>query len=94
MKSDLYRSSLLSAFALGKGYSRPLTRLPQVLREELLEVHKTLQVSRKLTHILRLKAMTNISLVPRDLAEVFATSPTTKRGKWSLPKLFLDVNRA
>lgn len=94
IRNYLYRSSFLSAFKLAKGYFRPLTRLTQVLPEEVYEAHKTLQARRKFTRILRSKEVCEISLFPGDLFEVFTTSATTKHGKWRSPRLFFDDNRA
>lgn len=48
----------------------------------------------KLTRILRSKEVSDITLVPDDLVEVFSTSTTTKRGKWSLIEMDRDVERA
>lgn len=82
ISNELYSYSTLSAFQLAKGYLPSMSRMPRVLRAELLDARKTLSTKRTITLILSSKTLRDITLVPRDLGEVCMTYASSKRGTW------------
>lgn len=92
VSNQLYGSDVMSAYELAHGFTKPLTDHPMLLPADLYEVHCSLEAKRKLTRILRSKAINNTVVEPGDMVEVFVKQPNNKRGSWTAPRIVLQVN--
>lgn len=83
-----HRISLLDVF------TKPIARDPleNILPKDVLEAQQKLKARRKLSSILRSKAITEIPLRIGDLVEVYSKKQHSKRGSWSAPKKILSVD--
>lgn len=93
ISNDLYGNDVMSANEPAKGYTRPIHgKHPMMLVPELREAHDKLLAKRKLTLILRSKAVKNLPIHVGDTVQVFIKHQNEKRGKWSDDKPVLSYD--
>lgn len=94
ISNDLYGNDVCSAHELTKGYTRPLAgNFPAVVPEEIIQAHQNLIAERKLTKILKSKAITNAQFCVGDLVQIYVKNQHQKRGKWSSSKVVLSYDK-
>lgn len=90
ISNDLSGSDIISAFEMARGFSRPISNEINFIGQDIVDAQQTIQAKRNLTKILRSKAISDISIAPGDLVEVYVKDGKSKRGSWSSPKTVLQ----
>lgn len=95
MSNDLYGSDTLSAFELANGFTKPVVSgtVPNAVTDELIAAQDTLAAKRKLTLILRSKAVSTPSISVGDLVQIYVKRDKEKRGKWFSPRTVLSFDK-
>ena len=90
--STLYGNEVMSAHELAKGYTYPIVigTSPVPVPDEIVSVQEQLTAKRKLTRIMRSKAIKDEPVVTGDLVENFIKHDKEKRGSWTSPRPVLS----
>ena len=87
ISNELYGNDTLSAYEMEKGYTRPVcpSEIPKPVPKELLEAHDSFIVRRKLSKILKPKAVTERPVSTGHSVQIFVKLENQTRGKWLAP---------
>ena len=95
ISNDLYGNDIMSAFELSHGYTNRIdSGHARNISPDIMDAHEKLQAKRKLSLILRSRAPTEVPISVGDMVDVFLRTGMSKQGKWSTPKIVLQVDHA
>lgn len=91
--NDLYGSDKLSAFEMGKGFTKPIhaDRKPISVDEELRNAHDELMAKTKLTIILRSNVFPKDKFKIGNIVQIFINDGNAKRCSWTSPRKIISI---
>ena len=93
ISNELYGNTVMSAFELAKGYSKPIFGKPVAIPNEVINAYEAIQARRKLSRILNSKSTSEPSVNIGDLVEIYQHGQNNKRGQWSEAKQVIKVDK-
>lgn len=83
ISNNVYGNSVMSAFELSKGYSKPIWWNPEAVPDEIMRTYNMLQSRRKLSLILNSKSISEPNLKVCDLVKIYQHGKNNNRGECS-----------
>ena len=93
ISNEMYGNSIMSAYELAKGFSKPMEGVVHKVPDEIAKAHEELQARRKLARILKSKSYPEPELAVGDMVEIYIHGKNNKRGEWSLPKTIIKIDK-
>lgn len=92
ISNELYGNTVMSAYELAKGYSKPICGKPVTIPDEVINAYEAIQARRKLSRILNTKSTSEPSVNIGDMVEIYQHGKNGKRGQWSEAKKVIKVD--